>query len=66
MSFIYVIVWAGISQENTKKAVEGVTKVFSEMGIPSQATTVVIDEIPRENWGTAGKLHSETPWQPPK
>jgi phenylpyruvate tautomerase PptA (4-oxalocrotonate tautomerase family) len=24
----------------------------------------VIIEIPRENWATAGKLHSETPWTP--
>jgi 4-oxalocrotonate tautomerase len=64
--FVQVTVWAGMSSENKKKVVEGITKVFDNIGIPSQATTVVIDEIPRENWATAGKLHSETPFNPPK
>jgi 4-oxalocrotonate tautomerase len=61
---VQVTVWSGMSPENKKKVVEGITKVFTEIGIPSQATTVVITEIPRENWATAGKLHSETPWNP--
>jgi 4-oxalocrotonate tautomerase len=66
MPFVQVTVWAGMSPENKKKVVEGITKVFDGMGIPSQATTVVIVEVPRENWATAGKLHSETPFNPPK
>jgi 4-oxalocrotonate tautomerase len=64
--FVQVNVWSGITPENKKKIVEGITKVFEDIGIPTQATTVVIYEIPRENWATAGKLHSETPWNPPK
>ena len=44
--------------------VEGITKVFESMGIPRQATTIIIAEIPRENWASGGKLHSETPWNP--
>ncbi len=61
---VQVSVWSGMSLENKKKVVEGITKVFVEIGIPSQATTVVISEIPRENWASGGKLHSETPWNP--
>jgi 4-oxalocrotonate tautomerase len=53
-----------MSLENKKKVVEGITKVFVDMGIPSQATTIVIAEIPKENWASDGKLHSETPWNP--
>lgn len=64
--FVQVMVWAGMSVENKKKVVEGITKVFDSIGVPSQATTVVIAEIPRGNWATAGKLHSETPWNPPE
>jgi 4-oxalocrotonate tautomerase len=63
---VQVTVWAGMSPENKKKVVEGITKVFDGIGIPSQATTIVIVEIPRENWATAGKLHSETPFNPTK
>ena len=62
MPLVQVTVWAGMSTENKKKVVEGITKVFDGIGIPSQATTVVIIEAPRENWATAGKLHSETPF----
>jgi 4-oxalocrotonate tautomerase len=57
---VQVTVWSGMSLENKKKVVQGITKVFSDIGIPSQATTIVIEEIPRENWATGGKLHSET------
>lgn len=64
MPVVQVSVWAGMSSENKKKTVEGIAKVFTDMGIPSQATTVIIVEIPRENWATGGKLHSETPWNP--
>ncbi len=63
---VQVTVWSGMSPENKKKTVEGITKVFADLGIPPQATTVVITEVPRENWATAGKLHSETPWNPDK
>jgi 4-oxalocrotonate tautomerase len=59
---VQVTVWSGLSLENKKKIVEGITKVFTDIGIPSQATTIVIDEIPRDNWATGGKLHSETTW----
>ncbi|MGD6852711.1 MAG: tautomerase family protein [Candidatus Bathyarchaeia archaeon] len=60
MPFVEVKVWTGITPENKKKIVEGITKVFDDIGIPSQATTILIHESPRENWATAGKLHSET------
>jgi 4-oxalocrotonate tautomerase len=61
---VQVTIWAGISLENKKKMVEGITKVFTDMGIPSQATTIVIHEEPKENWASGGKLHSEMPWNP--
>jgi 4-oxalocrotonate tautomerase len=65
MPIVQVSVWAGMTPENKKKVVEGITQVFVEIGIPSQATTVMIVEIPRENWATGGKQHSETPWNSP-
>jgi len=61
---VQVTVWAGISLENKKKMVEGITKVMESLGIPSQATTIIIHEEPKENWASGGKLHSETPWNP--
>ena len=59
MPIVQVSVWEGISPENKKKAVEGITKVFEDMGIPKEAVTIVIYEAPKSNWATGGQLHSE-------
>ena len=59
MPVVQVNVWSGMSLENKKKLVEGITRVLEDIGIPKEATTVVICEEPKENWATGGKLHSE-------
>jgi 4-oxalocrotonate tautomerase len=56
---VKVNVWSGISLENKKKIVEGITKVLEDIGVPKEATTVIISEEPKENWASGGKLHSE-------
>jgi 4-oxalocrotonate tautomerase len=56
---VQVSVWAGISEKNKKKVVEGITRVFEELGIPREAVTVIIYETPKTNWATGGQLHSE-------
>ena len=35
-----------------------ITEVFTGMGIPAQAVTVIIHETPMDNWGSAGEQHS--------
>jgi len=60
MPVVQVSVWEGMSPENKKKTVEGITKVFEDMGVPKEAVTIVIYEAPKTNWATGGKLHSET------
>ena len=59
MPIVQVNVWSGMSLENKKKVVEGITSVLTEIGIPAEAVTVVIYEEPKENWASGGKLHSE-------
>ena len=56
---VQVNVWSGLSLENKKHIVEGITKVMEEIGIPKEAVTIVICEEPKENWASGGKLHSE-------
>jgi 4-oxalocrotonate tautomerase len=56
---VQVNVWAGMTEENKKKVVEGVTKVFEGIGIPRDAVTVIIYETPKANWATGGQIHSE-------
>jgi 4-oxalocrotonate tautomerase len=59
MPVVQVSVWEGMSAENKKKTVEGITKVFEDIGIPNDAVTIVIYEAPKSNWATGGQLHSE-------
>jgi 4-oxalocrotonate tautomerase len=56
---IQVSVWAGISEENKKKIVEGITKVIEVIGVPREAVTVIIYEVPKSDWASGGQLHSE-------
>ena len=58
---VQVSLWAGISKENKKKVVEGITRVLEELGIPKEAVTVIIYETPKTNWATGGQLHSDGP-----
>jgi 4-oxalocrotonate tautomerase len=59
MPVVQVSVWAGISEENKKKMVEGITKVMEELGVPREAITIIIEEIPKTNWASGGRLFSE-------
>lgn len=56
---VQVSLWAGISEESKKKVVGGITRVLEELGIPREAVTVIIYEVPKTNWATGGQLHSE-------
>lgn len=59
MPVVQVNVWSGMSLENKKKVVEGITRVFEEIGVPREAITIIIYEEPKENCASGGKLHSE-------
>lgn len=59
MPVVQVTVWAGITKENKKKLVEGMTGVLEGLGIPREAVTVIIYEVPKTNWASEGQLHSE-------
>jgi 4-oxalocrotonate tautomerase family enzyme len=51
MPVVQVNVWSGITFENKKKIVEGITKVLEDIGIPSQAITIIIAEEPKGELG---------------
>ncbi|MEM3550813.1 MAG: tautomerase family protein [Candidatus Bathyarchaeia archaeon] len=37
MPIVHVNVWRGFSNEAKKKVIEGITKVFTDLGIPPEA-----------------------------
>jgi len=59
LPLVQVSAWTGIREDAKKKVAEGMTRVLEELGIPKEAITVIIYEIPKTNWATSGKLHSE-------
>jgi len=59
LPLVQVSAWTGIREDAKKKVAEGMTRVLEELGIPKDAVTVIIYEIPKTNWATGGKLHSE-------
>jgi len=56
MPVVTIDMWAGRTKEQKKKLIENVTKaVCDSVGCPQEVVHIVINEIPKENWGTGGK-----------
>ena len=60
MPFVIVEMWEGRTVDQKRKLVEGITRVFQEIAVPAEAVHVVIKDNPKHNWGTGGKLASES------
>ena len=55
MPVVQIQMWPGRSKETKKALVEKVSQTVSEtIDCPIDAVTVVIEEIPKENWGIKG------------
>ena len=54
MPSIHVYWWAGRDTQAKKATIAGITKVFTDQGIPAEAVEVIIHDVPKENWGLSG------------
>lgn len=59
MPVVIVNMYAGRDRNAKKRIVAGITKVFEAENVPRDAITVILNEIPKDNWGEAGKLASD-------
>ena len=59
MPVVIVEMWEGRAIEQKKQLVEGITAAFEKIGTPKEALHVILNDIPKSNWGHAGKLASE-------
>jgi 4-oxalocrotonate tautomerase len=59
MPVIHVNVWEGFGQEKAKITIQNITKVFVDLGIPTQAVEVIVHEIQKSHWGIGGEPASE-------
>jgi 4-oxalocrotonate tautomerase len=59
MPVVIVNMWEGRTIDQKKVLVEGITNTFGKIGVPADAVHVILNDIPKHNWGTGGKLASE-------
>ncbi len=59
MPIVHVNVWEGFGQEKAKTVIQEITKVFVDLGIPSQGVEVVVHENQKTHWGVGGEPASE-------
>ena len=57
MPIVTIETWP-MDKEKKPEVIRKITEVFTEMGIPAQAVSVIIHETGLDNWGTAGQQHS--------
>jgi 4-oxalocrotonate tautomerase len=56
MPIVKIEMWSGRNKELKGKLVKNVTDtVVKTLNCPAEAVTVVIYDVPKENWGQAGK-----------
>ena len=55
MPVVRVDMWEGRTAEAKEKLIKDITKVFTEIGMQPTAVTVIINDVPKTNWGTGGK-----------
>lgn len=59
MPLAHVYMWPGRSAGEKKRLIEGITGVFVEMGIPAEAVSVLVHEVPQDAWGEGGRPATE-------
>ena len=61
MPLVQISLWPGRSDEVKEKIIAEVTEVVSRTsGAPPEAVEVIIHEVPKTNWGMAGKPFAKT------
>jgi len=60
MPLVTVDMWEGRTIEQKKELVKGITTLMNtKLGIPAEAISIIIRDVPKHNWATGGKLASE-------
>ena len=60
MPVVIVDMWDGRTIDQKKSLVEGITAAFGKIGVPPEAVHIILNDIPKHNWATGGKLASES------
>jgi 4-oxalocrotonate tautomerase len=61
MPVVIVETWSGKSDDQKATLIKGITKVFGEIGVPSDQVQVIIHDVPKTNWGMHGEQACRLP-----
>jgi 4-oxalocrotonate tautomerase len=59
MPVVTVDMFEGRTVEQKRAIVEGITVTFAKIGVPAENLNIIIRDVPKQNWGWAGKLASD-------
>jgi 4-oxalocrotonate tautomerase len=59
MPVIHASVWKDFGEEKSEKVIKGITRVFSDLGVPQEAVDVIVHEVPMTHWGIGGQPASK-------
>jgi len=59
MPVVIVEMWAGRTDEQKEKLIRGITRAFEEIGVKAEGLSIVIHDIPKNNWGVRGEQASK-------
>ena len=59
MPVVIVHMWAGRNDEAKRRIADGITRVFENEKVPRDAVSVIIYDVPKNNWAEGGKLSSD-------
>jgi 4-oxalocrotonate tautomerase len=59
MPVVIIHMWAGRSDEAKKRIADGITRVFENEKVPRDAVSVIMYDVPKNNWAEGGKLCSD-------
>ena len=59
MPIIKIDLWAGRNDDEKRELIQSVSKAVADtLGIPIEHVQVIINEVPKENWGIKGEQAS--------
>ncbi len=59
MPVVKIDMWVGRTPEQKKELIEAITAAFERQGTRKEALNIIINDIPKENWGIRGKPATE-------
>ncbi len=61
MPLVTIDMWEGRTVEQKRQLVKDITAAVCKMGPPPESVTIILRDVPKHNWATAGNLSCDAP-----